>query len=64
MRHEDIDLRSVQLYNHQNHFSIVMECKQSALIEETGLKWVKNADNDKPEVAPRERAVKAQISDP
>ena len=41
-----------------------MECEQGALIEETGLKWVKNADNDKLEVASGERAVKAQISNP
>ena len=34
-----------------------MECKLSALIDETGEKWVKAADNDKPEVAPRERAM-------
>ena len=43
---------------------MVLECKQSALIDKTGLKWVKTAYNYKPEVAPRESAMKMQISDP
>ena len=43
---------------------IVVECKQSALIEETGKKRVKTAKNDKPEVAPRDGAMKTQISGP
>ena len=57
--HHDADFWSVDLNSHQNHFLIVVERKQSALIDKTGLKWVKTADNNKPEVTLRERAVNA-----
>ena len=35
-RHEDADFRSVDLYNYQKHFVVVVECKQSALADENG----------------------------
>ncbi len=63
MRH-DVDFRSVDLNIHQNYFLIVVERKQSALIDKTGLKWLKTAINNKPEVTPHERAMKKQISNP
>ena len=43
-------------------FLIVMDRKQSALIDETGYNRLKTADNEKPEVAPRESSMKTQIS--
>ena len=64
MLQEEADIRSVDLYDHQNHFLIVVECKQSALINKTGQKKLKTADNDKPEVAPRDGAMKMQIYAP
>ena len=45
-------------------FSVIVECGQSAQIGNTGKKWVRAAGNDKPEVAPREGAMKTQISSP
>ena len=39
-----------------------MERKQGVLIEKNWLKMVKTAANDKPEVAPREYAMKMHIS--
>ena len=45
-------------------FWIVVEYVQSVLIDKSGWKRVKTADNNKPEVAQREGTMKTQLSSP